>query len=125
LAKLRITPEDMLKGKLIDPGVYLAQVKNVVEGESKTDKSQNWNVEFKIVQEGSAFNGVPIYKTFNEKGAGFVVPFIEACGGKINPKEDFELDFSKTIGTKLRIVVKNELYNGAMKNQIAGFMPAN
>lgn len=121
MSKMRITPEDHLKGKVIEPGVYVAVVRAVEEGASKTDQSQNWNVEFKISE--GVYKGVPVYKTFNEKGAGFAIPFIEACGGKIDPKADYELDFQKTLGATLRIVVKNNLYNGTMKNQIDGFMP--
>lgn len=123
--KLNITPEDQLKGKVIPPGVYLAEVHSVEEkkaGESaKNPGSQNWNVTFKITD--GDFKGVQVFKTFNEAGAGFAVPFIEACGGKLNPKENFELDFHKTIKTKLKLVVKNKMFDGNMKNEIAGFMP--
>jgi hypothetical protein len=122
LAKLTITPSDHLKGKLVEPGVYLAVVKKVDESNSKTDQSQNWNVEFQITQEGT-YKGVPVYKTFNEKGAGFAITFVEACGGKINPKEDYDLDFQKTVGATLKIVIKNDLWQGKMKTQIDGFLP--
>lgn len=123
MAKLNITPQDHLKGKVIPPGIYKVEVKNVEESASKTDQSQNWNVEFKILE--GDYVGVPLYKTFNEKGAGFAIPFVESCGGKIDPTKPFELDFNKAIGSKLRVVVKNALYQGNMKNQIDGFMPLN
>lgn len=121
MPKLRITPEDHLKGKLVEPGVYLGVVK-AVEEKSSGDGSQNWNVEFKITQEGP-YKGVPVYKTFNEKGAGFAIPFIEACGGKPDPNKDYELDFNKTIGVTLKLVITNRLYENKMRTQVDGFMP--
>lgn len=122
MAKLQIKPEDHLKGKLVEPGVYLAQVKDVVEKPAKGDGSQNWNVEFKIIQEGSAFKGVPVYTCFSEKAPGFAIPFIEACGKKIDPKVEFDLDFQKTIGVTLKIVIKNELYQNKMTTKVDGYM---
>jgi hypothetical protein len=54
---------------------------------------------------------------------GFAIPFVEACGAKLNPKEDFVVDFKKTKGIKLRIAIKNEIYKGNPKNRIDGFLP--
>jgi hypothetical protein len=123
MAKLNITPEDLLKGKLVAPGWYPALIKNVEEKPSKGDGSTNWNLEFKIL-EGTEFSGVPVYRTFNEKGAGFAQNFVLACGGKFEKGKSFELDFHKTVGTKLKIYITNALYEGKMKNQVEDFQPA-
>src|SRR5579864_6206134 len=116
--KLTITPEDKLKGKVIPPGVYKVEVHYVEEtkagANAKNPGSQNWNVQFTIID--GEYKGVSVYKTFNETAPGFAVPFVEACGGKLNPKEAFELDFHRTVKTHLRVVVSNSLYNGTMKN---------
>ena len=115
-----ITPDDLKKGTLVDPGWYPAVIKNVEEKPSKTDGSQNWNLEFKI-EGDSKFNGVPVYRTFNEKGAGFAKNFVTAGGGVIDEKKGFEVDFQRTVGTKLNIYVKNRLYEGNMRNEVADF----
>jgi len=119
--KLRITPEDHLKGRAVDPGIYNVEVANIEEKQASTDGSQNWNVDFKIID--GKFKGVTVYKTFNEKGAGFAIDFAKACGATIDPKKDYDLDFNRTLHCKLRVDVKNKLYEGNMKNNVVGFLP--
>lgn len=123
--KLTITPEDQLKGKVVPPTVYIVEVHSVEEQKAgpnaKNPGSQNWNVQFTIVE--GEYKGVSVYKTFNETAPSFAVPFVEACDGKLNPKEPYELDFHRTVKKRLKVVVSNQLYNGTMKNQIDGFMP--
>ena len=120
MAKLMITPEDLKKGTLVDPGWYPAKIKNVEEKPAQSDGSQNFNLEF-LIEGDSKFVGVPVYRTFNEKGAGFAKNFALACGAVIDEKKGYEVDFSKTIGMKIGIYVKNRLYEGQMKNEVADF----
>lgn len=117
---LKITPEDHLKGKVIPPGVYQVDVHSIEEKKAG-DGSQNWNVQFKILE--GEYKGVTVYKTFNEKGAGFAIDFVTACGGKIDPKQSYDLDFNKTLHSKLKVMVTNRLWEGKMKNNVDGFMP--
>lgn len=119
--KLRITPDDLKKGKLVTPGWYVAEVTDVTEKPAGTDGSMNWNIQLKII--GTEFDGVPVYRTFNEKGAGFAVTFVEAFNVRIDEKSGVEIDLKRTVGKKLKIYVKNEMYNNAMKNNVADFSP--
>ena len=122
MTKMTILPEDHLKGKVIPPGVYPAEVADVEEKPAKKDQSQNWNLTFRITE--GEYKGVVVFKTFNEKWKTSAIPFAEACGGNIDPKKPYDLDFQKTLKCKLRIVVKNQLYDGTMRNQVDGFLPA-
>ena len=118
--KVRFNQEDLDKGKLVTPGWYSAKVLTVEEKPAETDGSMNWNYKLSIV--GSEFNGVPVYRTFNEKGKGYMIRFIESLGGRVTAGTEF--DPQRAIGKILRIFIKNELYQNNMRNNVADFMQA-
>jgi hypothetical protein len=120
--KFNITREDLLKGRPIPPTWYLAEVTEVTESEAKKDNSHNWNITLKIV-EGDQ-KGVTLYQVFNEKGKGFAIRFLEAIGFKIDSEKGADIELERAIGRKVKVFVKNELYEGKMLNRIQDYMPA-
>jgi hypothetical protein len=120
MAVLNYSKEDLLRGKLVDPGWYRSKVKSVEEKPSSTDSSQNWNVEFLII--GTAFEGVPVKRTFNEKAPGFAVDFLMQFGWKPDANGG-SLDLHKTEGKTVKIHIINDNYQNRMTNKIDGFMP--
>lgn len=117
---LQYTKEDLLRGKKVDPGWYNVKVTGVKPYEAKSDGSQNWDVEMKII--GGPFEGVPVKKTFNEKAPGFAIRFAAAFGYKPSP-DGGEIDLEKTVGRSLKIYIKNDMYNGRPTNKIEDYAP--
>lgn len=118
MPRITITREDIQRGKVLDPGWYPAEVVDVKESATKAGDSMNTTIEFKIIDGPSL--GVTVYRLFNEKAPGFVIPFLQAFAVEI-PEDGGTFDLQNTIGRKLSIYIKNELYNGAMKNRVEGF----
>lgn len=124
--KMRITPEDLKRGTILDPNWYPGLVKSVEVKPSKGDGSTNWNYKIEILagknKDGKDLAGVTVYRLFNEKAMGFAVPFIEACGQKVTA-EGAEIDPNYPVGKKLMVYVKNREYEGRMQNEVADFRP--
>lgn len=94
-----LTPDDLKKGDLVDPGWYRLLITKYEEDEVKgsaakpSDKSTNAFFYFKIIEhKNDKFNGVEIRKMYNEKALGFgktlwaalEFPFEEGVGYKIS-----------------------------------------
>lgn len=116
--KLRITADDLLRTKIVEPGWYPATVTKVDEHPSKAGDSINWDVTFQILGDKEA--GVSCIRTFNEKAPGFAVPFLVACGAKEGPGE---FDLAATTGRKLMIFIKTSMYNNKARNEVSEFRP--
>ena len=120
--KLRITRDDFLKGKLVEPGWYLANVAEITEETSKKGDSQNWRVDFQILEDGS-YKDVKVLKVFNEKAPGIAIPFFTAMNGGKDIDADKEYDFSVCKNRKLRIYIGNKLYENRQVNEVTDFRP--
>ena len=118
MAKLKITQEDMLRGKLVEPGWYPVTITGVDEKQSKAGDSLNTIINM-VVTEGN-FAGIPLIRLFSEKAPGFAIPFLEALGVTI-PKDGGEFEMKNAIGKKLNVYVKNDLWEGKMRNVVEGF----
>ena len=118
--KFNITRDDLLKGRTVPPTWYLVEITEVNESTAK-DNSQNWTIVMKII-EGEQ-KGVTLYQIFNEKGKGYAMRFLEAVGYKIDPDKGAEVELERAIGRKVKVFVKNELYEGKMQNRCQDFMP--
>lgn len=120
MGKLHISKAAMMIGKIVDTAWYPVTVKEVKQHPSKAGDSENTDVSFEILS--GPFEGVQIFKTFNEKGAGFVVPFLKALGVEI-PEDGGDFDLLGSKGRQLNILVKRGSYNGNPKNEIADYRP--
>jgi hypothetical protein len=121
MPKITISKEDLLRGKVLDPGWYAVSISDVQDKTSKKGDSINTTVFFDVIQEGP-FTGCKLFRLFNEKAPGFAIPFIEAITGK-KLEEEGTYDLKAAIGRQIMVYVKNEIYEGAMQNRVEGFRP--
>lgn len=123
MPKIVLTKEDLLRGTVLKPGWYPVEIMDVTESQAQSDGSLNITIEMKVSSGESA--GVPLYRLFNEKGFGFARRFLEALNAKIDPnKESQEFELANTKGKKLEAYVKNELWDGLMRNRVEDFRPS-
>lgn len=118
--KLNITPEDHLRGALLEPGFYPCVVEEIEEKTAK-DGSAYAAVKFKVT--AGSFTGAPLYTNFSEKAPGMSIDFFKACGYKLDPKSTTELDIMNTKGKKLMVSVVRGEYNGKPQNNVNGYKP--
>jgi len=119
---LSATKTDLLRSKLVEPGIYPAVIKSVQQKPGVKDPSTvNTVFTFHIV--GGAYDGVPIDFLIPEKAPGFGQELITILQGK--PWEGEPVDVDNAVGKKMRIHVINDVYNGRKNNKIDGFLPLN
>ena len=120
-----LTPDDLRKGDLVDPGWYPVEITSYEEKDAETDKSTNCIFHFKILD--GVNKGVAPRAQFNEKALGFgkelwkalELPFEQGVGYKLST----EL-FRQTVGSKIEIYIKRGVSNkGNSFNEVAGFRP--
>ncbi len=120
-----LTPDDLKKGDLVEPGWYPAEIASYEEKEADSDGSTNCIFRFKIL-DGPA-KGVQPQKLFNEKALGFGKELWATLKLPYDPVKGYELTtelFNKTIGHKLQIHVKRGKSNkGNEFNDVDSFRP--
>ena len=121
---MHLGSEDILRGKIIEPGWHEAVVKEIVESAASTDKSTNWKI-ICIIRESGKYDGVPVERYFNEKAPGFAIPFLKSMGFTIDEKTGGDFDLQKTLGRPVQVFVETTEYNGSPKNNIKDFRPSN
>ena len=107
-----LTPDDLKKGDLVEPGWYQVDVTKYEEKEADKDKSCNCIFHFKIMS--GPFKGVSPRAQFNEKALGFGknlwatldFPFDKETGYKLSTQL-----FEQTVGSKLEIYIKRGMSN--------------
>jgi len=125
--RMNITPTDVKSQKLVRPGWYTAEIKDVKAELASDKQSYNTRVDVEGVDGDAA--GVPIPTWFSEKFAQGAIPFIKATGGRVTEDEgvDPDYDFELQIGKKVMIhVVTSRGKTGTDKprNQIDDWAPA-
>lgn len=122
MAVFNVTPEDMLRGKAIDPGWYPAEIKEVKDTFAKKDNSLLTTIKAVIIGEKEA--GVALYLRFSEKAPGFTVPFVEALSGQKMGQEGGKVDITPAlVGRQLELYVQRGEYNGKPTNEVAAYAP--
>ena len=117
----RISKEDLLRSKIVQPGWYTANIKAVTQKAAKTDGSTNTVVSFVI--KGGAFDGVPLDRVFSEKSPGFAENFVTAIQGRKPKAEGEDFDFDRAVGKDIRVYVTNDKYAGRLVNRAEDFAP--
>jgi hypothetical protein len=117
--KVNLTREDILQGKVVSPGWYLCNIKDVTQEQAKSDASStNTVVSFNIAD--GPFKDTPLKIWFSEKAPGTIIGFIEALTGKeIQPGVEYDVESAK--GKQLRCKVINDEYKGRITNKIDAF----
>lgn len=120
MARFRITQEDINRTKLVDPGIwYPCKVTGVSEKLSNKGDSMNTNVDLVITS--GPFAGVVIYRTFNEKAPGAVIPYLKAFGVEVVADEEYDL--AATVDRYVMVCVNHREYNGKLYNDAVDFKP--
>jgi hypothetical protein len=121
-----ISKEDMLRSKVLKPGVYVLVVKNITQGPGKNDpQSTTTTVDF-TVDSGPDPNavGVPIRYWLSEKAAGLAKDFLEkVTNQQISDEGLANMKLAPLVGRKVKAYIKPEKYLGRDQNKIDGFLP--
>lgn len=125
-----LTPEDLKKGDLIDPGWYLATITKYEEEKTKgtpqkpSDGSMNAIFTVKLDEGPNA--GAEMKRYFNEKALGFGKALYAAVGLPKNAAEGYDLStevFQKFVGAKIKVYIKRgrNAETGKDFNEVADF----
>jgi len=120
MPKVTITPQDVLRSKVIKPDWYPVEIKDLKDEPSSTDGSMNTVVSFEVAD--GDYAGVPLVRFFNEKAPGFWIEYFRACGAEVT-EAGGSYDPFATKGMKIQVHVSNEMYKGQMRNSVDGFRP--
>jgi len=120
-----LTPDDLKKGDLVDPGWHPMEIVDYDEKAAETDGSTNCIFKFKIID--GPYKGVSPTKLFNEKALGFGKSLWQTLALPFDPVKGYELTtdlFKQTVGFKLMGYVKRGKSNkGNEFNDLADFKP--
>lgn len=118
-----LTPDDLKRGDLVEPGWHPAEIIEYKEEAADTDGSTNCIFIFKILD--GPGKGVSPRKLFNEKALGFGKNLWKTLALPFDKDKGYELTtqlFEQTVGFKLMIYVKRGKSNkGNEFNDIADF----
>lgn len=120
-----LTPDDLKRGDLVNPGWYPTEIVDYDEKDAGTDGSTNCFFHFKIID--GPFKGVVIRKLFNEKALGFGKNLWATLKFPFDPVKGYELStelFRSTIGQKMQTYVKRgESNKGNAYNDATDWRP--
>jgi hypothetical protein len=120
-----LTPDDLKRGDLIEPGWHPAEIVEYKEEPADTDGSTNCYFIFKIID--GPYKGVAPRKLFNEKALGFGKSLWKTLNFPFDPVKGYELStqlFEQTVGEKMLIYIKRGKSNrGNEFNDIVDFKP--
>ena len=124
--KFQMTPEDFLKGQLVEPGWHPATINSWDDtkkagASAKNPGSSLIEAQFKITA-GPA-KGQILYQNYSEVAPGFLIPLLEALGQKFEKTKtvSFEVESHQMRGKLVDIHVVRGSYNNKPKNEIDGY----
>ena len=122
-----INKEDMLRSKLVKPGVYLLNIKSM-EQKPSTKNPDAFTIHVTMLVKEGEFAGVPVRHFLPETAPGFAIDFLEAVTGKKLPEDGVTITPTQLLALVGRDVkaalkpIKDPVYGP--QNKIEGFMPA-
>lgn len=124
-----LTPDDLKKGDLAEPGWHPAEIvdydEEAASDEAKNPGSTNCNFYFKILDGPS--KGITAKRLFNETALGFGKNLWKTLNFPYDPNTGYELStelFRQTVGFKLQIYIKRGKSNkGNEFNDVQDFRP--
>lgn len=120
-----LTPDDLKKGDLVNPGWYPCEIVDYDEKDATTDGSTNCFFHFKVLD--GPFKGITVKKLFNEKALGFGKALWSTLKFPFSPEKGYELStelFKQTIGQKVQVYIKRGTSNkGNDFNDATDFRP--
>lgn len=120
-----LTPDDMKRGDLAEPGWHPLEIMDYQEKEAETDASTNCIFLFKIIDGPN--KGIQPQKLFNEKALGFGKALWLALSFPKDAQGNYELTtelFKQAVGHKVMGYIKRGKSNkGNEFNDIVDFRP--
>lgn len=121
MAVIQFTAKDLLRDKIVEPGMYKVHIDDCSNGEtSKDGKSINYVVEATIIKNADSgsdeFAGVPLTWNFNSKAIGFMKGLFEALGQTVTTEARF--DTNAIAGHDVEVQVLNDTYMNKMQNKV-------
>jgi len=137
MPKITITPEDLLKGQLHEPGWFKGEIVFATAKPSKDKQSMNYEygLSYDTGDKRPGYEKREITSRFNSQAVGFMIPFLAALSGL--PEKEFRqkaLQENKEIdiiwddslkGQKIQFEIKNvpRNDNGQLKSDVVHFAP--
>ena len=131
--KAVLTPEDLKRGDLVEPGWYEAIIAKYEEAVTKGTKEKpsdgSTNAIFTIKLDEGPNKGAEMKRYFNEKALAFGKNLYAALGFPKNALGGYDVDselFKRTEGAKLQVYVKRGVNsdNGKEFNEVADYRPS-
>jgi len=124
--RMNITPQDVKAQKLVRPGWYPVEIKEVKQELASDKSSYNTRVDVEGLDGDAA--GVPVPTWFSEKFTQGAIPFVKATGGRVSEEEgvDPDYDFEIQVGKRVMAhIVTSRGKSGTDKprNQIDDWAP--
>lgn len=128
-----LSPEDLKRGDLVEPGWYEAIISKyeeaVTKGTTARPSDGSTNAIFSIKLEEGPNKGAEMKRFFNEKALGFGKNLYAALGFPKNATGGYDLStelFQQTVGAKLRVYIKRGVNADNQKefNEVADFQPS-
>lgn len=124
-----VTPEDLSKGDLIEPGWYPSEITDVEFGEAgkeaKNPGSTTVTFHFRVID--GKKQGQMLKRLFSEVAWGFAKSFFATMKYPKDDKGNYQISedlFRQSIGAKLAVYVKRGKSNqGNEFNEVADFRP--
>lgn len=118
-----VTPDDLKRGDLVNPGWYNAEIDSYEEKEASTDKSTNCIFHFKVIDGPN--KGVSPMAFFNEKALGFGKNLWKALEFPFDAEKGYALStdlFKQSVGSKVSIYIKRgKSTKGNEFNEVSDF----
>ncbi|SRR5258706_15477895 len=121
---IKVTPVQLKNGQPVPEKWYPATVKSITAKASKDQQSVNYETICNI--DDKSPEGRDIKDQFNSKlmlGWGSFVGSIQ--GKPVDSEKALEIDSDTLIGGKLKLKVKNDIYNGMTIPKFGAFLPFN
>ena len=110
---------DIKRGTILPSDWYTFDVTSYRSEVSKAGDSTNFVFEFTSKASDEKFNNVPVTHRFNTKAKGYIRPFLEACGAKVEAGKQYDLN--SCVGKTVRAYNRVGEYNGNPKNELTQF----
>jgi hypothetical protein len=124
--RMNITPQDVKAQKIVRPGWYPVEIKEVKE-ELASDK-ESTNVRVNVEGLDGDAKGVPVPTWFSEKFTQGAIPFVKATGGRVDEESgiDPDYDFGAQEGKRVMahiVTSRGKTGNDKPRNQIDDWAP--
>jgi hypothetical protein len=120
-----LSPEDLKRGELVEPGWYPVEIVEYKEEEAKTDGSTNSIFYLKVIDGKN--KGASLMVRFNEKALGFGKQMFASLGVPKDATGGYELStelFQQFVGRQLKVyVARGKSNKGNEFNDVKDYQP--